>query len=258
MNPSAGAARTRSPKDFMMKKTILNKFHCLILFGFTLMLASCSIPDADRENELMDGVRRYIVTVGIKPDTFKENIYLVFDAASKNAVIIDPGSKSKKMETFIESRKLKIRWILNTHGHFDHTFANQYYSRLYQAPIATHQADAEFFREENAINKPGKYFSTEEYLDAGFKIQIIAVPGHSRGSVCFLINGRLFSGDTLFHGGIGRVWGASEAEEQKKTRELIGNVKTKLLVLPETTLVFPGHGEFTDIGREKQYNPYLQ
>lgn len=92
----------------------------------------------------------------------------------------------------------------------------------------------------------------------GFRIQIITTPGHSAGSVCYLINGRLFSGDTLFNGAIGRTWGASEAEEQKKAQELILNIKAKLFVLPESTLVFPGHDELTDIGHEKLYNPYLK
>ena len=234
------------------------KVHCSIIFGLTFMLAACSIPDADQESEMIDGVRRYIVTVGIGQDKFKENMYLAFDAHAKKAVIIDPGSKSEKMEAFIKSHNLKVLWILNTHGHFDHTSANQYYSDLYRAPIATHQADAEFFREENAINKPEKYFSTEDRLDVDFDIKILATPGHSAGSVCYLINGRLFSGDTLFNGCIGRIWGATEAEEKEKTDALIQIIKSKLLVLPENTLIFPGHGEFTDIGHEKLYNPYLK
>jgi glyoxylase-like metal-dependent hydrolase (beta-lactamase superfamily II) len=233
-------------------------FQRWFLLVLALAVTACSIPDAEQESEMLDGVRRYAVKVEMGNSLMTENMYLVFDPQTRNAVIIDPGAQSKKMENFIEAQHLKILLVLNTHGHFDHVSANQHYRELYHVPVAAHQADAGFFVQSNESCRPDRFFSTADDLGVPLNIKIIYTPGHSEGSVCYLIHNRLFSGDTLFHGSIGRIWGATEAEENGKTAALIQTIKAKLLVLPENTLVFPGHGELTDISHEKQYNPFLK
>ena len=139
------------------------------------------------------GVERFQVMVGTPPDEFNENTYVVYDEATRDALIIDPGARDPRIETFIRTPGLKVKKILNTHG-------------------------------------------------------------HSPGSVCYLINGHLFSGDVLFKNGVGRTWGQNKAEEKEKMAQQTSHIKTRLLVLPTAARVFPGHGPDTTIGREKENN----
>lgn len=202
-------------------------------------------------------VRCFPVNVDTPDRPFYENLYLAYDPQTSAALLIDPGTRSEAMERFVERNHLWVRAILNTHGHRDHIGADGYYAGKYRAPICAHIADKPFFE-----GKPyGVNFFEEgalEILWGGFQIRVLYTPGHSPGSVNYLVRGVLFSGDTLFAGGIGRTWGET-AEERKRLREQVKRgIREKLFLLPDSTPVYPGHDEATTIGTEKGTNPYFQ
>jgi glyoxylase-like metal-dependent hydrolase (beta-lactamase superfamily II)/TolA-binding protein len=211
------------------------------------------------EKEFPGGVHLFIVNVGDHKDPFYENTYVVYNKETRDAVIIDPGAIDKRIEKYINSRGLRILKILNTHGHYDHIGANRYFADLYEVKIAAHEADLSFYYNQHKRNKPDEFFSKDQLLKVkNLSIQILHTPGHTKGSVCFLINNNLFSGDTLFKGGIGNVLGNLNTEKNKKIEEEISAINDKLLSLPESTCVFPGHGLSTTIGLEKKRNPFLK
>lgn len=208
--------------------------------------------EEETDMPLPDGVARFTVTVGKAPDTYEENTYIAFNPRTGDAVIIDPGARDEQMETFIQVRNLKIKKILNTHGHGDHTGADGFYANLYHVAVSAHTGDQPFYKEGKT---EATFFSTEGPMEIeGLTVTVFHTPGHSPGSVCYLIDGHLFSGDTLFKDGVGRTWGKTEAEEKAKMEEQVSHIKSKLMVLPLGTRVFPGHGPDTTTGREKENN----
>lgn len=182
-----------------------------------------------------------------------ENCYIVFNKESSDAFIIDPGVKDPRIEEFIRERDLNVRAILNTHDHPDHTSANSYYAQLFTAPVCAPKYDAEYYD-----SPPDKLLEDGDILDYdGLSIRVIHTPGHTEGSLCFLIGDYVFSGDTLFKNDIGRIW----AEDEKKTddvrKKLLLAVREKILALPGKTIVCPGHGKTTTIAAEIANNPYF-
>ena len=182
-----------------------------------------------------------------------ENCYIVFNQESRETVIIDPGVKDPRVENFIRQRNLDVKAILNTHDHSDHTSANSIYAKLFTAPVCAPKDDAKYYD-----SPPDKLLKDGDILDYdGLSIRVIHTPGHTEGSLCFLIGDYIFSGDTLFKNDIGKIW----AEDKKKTddvrKKLLLTIKKKILVLPGRTLVCPGHGKTTTIAAEKANNPYF-
>lgn len=183
-----------------------------------------------------------------------ENCYVVFSRRSKQAVVIDPGVQDSRIDDFVRKQDLEVKAILNTHGHEDHTGADKHFAGLFKAPVFVHKNDAGSF-----AAPPERYLEDGKTLDhAGLAIKVIHTPGHTPGSVSFLIGDLLFSGDTLFRNGIGTV-SAEDTGKTKKAREmLVQNIKEKLLVLPGQTRVCPGHGKTSTIADEKTDNPFLK
>ncbi len=189
---------------------------------------------------------------------FRENIQLLADPATGDAVIIDPGLESPALEAAIARRNLKIRAILNTHGHFDHIEANDHDRRRYKVKVHAHRADRHFYGKTKAPNKPDVLWDAEGELTFGsLKIRVLHVPGHSRGSVFFLARDLLFSGDTLFLENVGMTHGDGRATSGQMMRLQLEGIRKKILTLPPSVRVFPGHGPPTDIGHEKAHNPRL-
>lgn len=179
------------------------------------------------------------------------NCYIVYSPESRQAILIDPGVKDSRIEEYIRERNLKVKAILNTHDHADHTGANSYYAKLYRVPVCAPKDDAQYYD-----SPPDRLLEDEELLEYdGFTVQTIHTPGHSDGSLCFLIGDTLFSGDTLFKNDIGKVWTKEEKKINIARKKLIQNISKKLLVLPGKTRVFPGHGRTTTIADEKENNP---
>jgi len=223
------------------------------------LLKKLDLPYGDIiEKRFRGNVQLFIVSVGTGETKLTENTYIVFDDSSKDALIIDPGIADERIKRFIQEQKLKVGKILNTHGHYDHIGANRFFADLYRVSIMCSAEDSHFYMGDQADNKPDEFYPDNGELSVGsLKVKIIKTPGHSTGSVCLLINNRLFSGDTLFLGSIGKVWGKNKQELMEKREIEINSIKTRLFILPEETVVFPGHGLPTQIVREKKYNPIL-
>lgn len=191
------------------------------------------------------------------------NCYLLFDEKTREASIIDPGDDSDSIMALVKDNKLQLKNILITHGHWDHIGAVKNLKKSTKALLGIHRFDAESLTvpERNL----GFYYDNtvmavkpDILLEEGVCVQIgeaaynvILTPGHTPGGVCLYGEGRLFSGDTLFLEGVGRCDLPGGSYEQ-----LVNVIKEKLFVLPDETIVYPGHGPETTIGHEKKYNTF--
>ncbi len=201
---------------------------------------------------------------------FQENTYLLWDDDSCEAMLVDPGMSNDMeislVDTVVENNSLKVKYIVNTHCHIDHTFGNYRAVEKYNAPLLVPKEDelllenmptqANIFGlDYKQSPEPDDYLDPAIHLFLGeFKIEIIKTPGHSPGGTC-LYNAETsicITGDTLFREGIGRtdLWGGSYDT-------LIESIKTKLFQLPDNVKIFPGHGDTSTIGFEKASNPFI-
>ena len=202
-------------------------------------------------------------------ETFQVLTYLVACPQSFDAVIIDPAGDEDKLLALIETRSLRVKYILNTHGHADHVLGNPKLKNLLKIPVCMHEADDRFFNDPSVREKSSHELGLPpsdpvdiklkdgDVLELGtLNIEVIHTPGHTPGSVCYLVGEHLFTGDTLFVGAAGRtdLIGGS-------LNTLIKSIEKKLIVLPKQTIVWPGHdyGESpsSTIGREMEENPYI-
>jgi hydroxyacylglutathione hydrolase len=210
-----------------------------------------------------------LITETIVVGDLQCNCLLIGDEDSRAAVVVDPGDEAARILKSIARLRLSIKAILNTHAHFDHVGANQALKDATGAPLHLHPADLELYRGLpiqaawlGLDHCPAIATIDRELVDgerlplAGFSVTTIHTPGHSPGSVCFLIEGSeslLVSGDTLFAGGIGRTDLPGGSYEQE-----LRSISKRLLPLDGRLRVVPGHGPETTITREKQFNPFLQ
>jgi len=181
------------------------------------------------------------------------NGYVVFDRASRQAVVIDPGVDDPRIVEFVEKEKLEVKAILDTHGHEDHTAANSRFAKLFGARVLVHGQDAKSL----AAPPDGLLEDRQTLIFEGFTVGVIHTPGHTPGGVSFSIRDFLFSGDTLFRSDIGRVAAKDPREARAARAKLVQTIKDKLLTLPGATRVCPGHGRTTTIAAEKAGNPFL-
>ena len=179
------------------------------------------------------------------------NCYIVYDKDTKEAVVIDPGAEEERIISFIEEEGLKPEAILLTHGHFDHILAVPALVEKYKIPLYAAKEEREMLG-DGELNLSGR--DPEDSVEfLGRKWKVITSPGHTKGSVCYFLAGEipyLFSGDTLFFESYGRTDLFSGSE-----KDIIKSIREKLFLLPDDTLVFPGHEESTTIRNEKSYNP---
>jgi glyoxylase-like metal-dependent hydrolase (beta-lactamase superfamily II) len=195
---------------------------------------------------------------------FWENAYLLYDRASREAYIVDPGGEEDAILAAIASEGLRPIAILNTHAHPDHVAVAASLRRRLSIPFRLHPADAflldglgEFCAalgippiEAPPIDEPLR--AGEEIALGSHTIRVIETPGHSPGSVSFLVGDLLFSGDAVFQGSIGRtdLPGGS-------LPRLLRSIREQILTLPEETRILSGHGEPTTVGAERVANPFL-
>jgi len=183
-----------------------------------------------------------------------------------DAVIIDPGEDPERIEKTIHSYELTPRYILCTHGHPDHTFAAGSLQSSFDVEVLIHEMDIPmigeglddlaFLFDLRKYVKPllGPPLSDGQVLQVGsVRLQVIHTPGHTPGGVSLLCGSDLFSGDTLFAGGVGRTDLPGGSQD-----ELTRSIEARLLVLSDETRVYPGHGPDTTIGEERQTNPWLR
>lgn len=201
------------------------------------------------------------ITVG----SFAMNCYLIIEPESKEAVYIDPGADSDVLIEKLSSRDLDLKFIINTHCHIDHTAEVSKVINHFKVPFYIHRGDLPLL--EN-LKEQGEFFGIpvheipkvtdfvedqQEFEFGNLKMEILHTPGHSPGGISLLIKDTVIVGDCLFMDSIGRtdLLGGNY-------NQLLTSIKTKLLTLEDSTIVYPGHGPATTIGRERKQNPFLQ
>lgn len=203
---------------------------------------------------------------------FGINTYVVYDEDTRECAIIDPGmmgiEEENAMKNFIRRENLKVRHLINTHLHIDHAVGNRFVENEYGVPVSANKADepllqrireqAEMFgiREKVHVTDIGRFLKDGDEIQIGNgRLKVLQVPGHSQGSIALYAEpeGIVFSGDALFAGSVGRTDLPGGNHQQ-----LIRSIREKLLTLPLSVIVYPGHGEPTTIGNELRSNPFLQ
>lgn len=211
--------------------------------------------------------------LSIKQFVFNElsvNSFVLYDAESRQCMIIDPGCHSEaefnRLSSFIEGKSLMPCCILNTHGHFDHIMGNADARMTFGCPLAIHQEDlyllnhmqpmAAVFGIHTAPSPlPDVYINDGQWFSIGkTKLKALHVPGHSPGSICLYCedDNFLIGGDVLFSGSIGRtdLPGGNHSL-------LLSGIRGRLFCLPRETVVYTGHGPATTIGSEQDTNPFF-
>ncbi|MEN6520903.1 MAG: MBL fold metallo-hydrolase [Armatimonadota bacterium] len=193
------------------------------------------------------------------------NCYLVIDDATNAAVIIDPGDAPEEIEATVLAAGADVKYILFTHGHPDHVFSAGEIQKVFDVDVLMHEADVpQFDAYQNLIAdlfgisryiqpRLGKFLNDGDAIRIGeTELKAIHTPGHSPGGLCFINNNVTFTGDTLFAGGVGRTDLLDGSLD-----DLTLSIHRKLLILPDDTIIYPGHGPSSTIGAEKAGNIWL-
>jgi len=186
------------------------------------------------------------------------NCYVANCAKTREAIIIDPGfeasHEAELVTRCVEENALKVKFIINTHGHSDHISGDLVLKRKYGVPICIHTYDApcldglgEDFSPANVLLGDGELLRFGQAV-----LRVIHTPGHSVGSISLVGDKLVFTGDTLFAGGIGRTDFAGGSDYDMKCS------LQKLMILPDNCIMYPGHGSVSIIGEEKRNNPFLR
>jgi hydroxyacylglutathione hydrolase len=195
---------------------------------------------------------------------FATNCYIIGSEPNKEGVIIDPGDEAEEILKNVKDLGLDIKLIILTHGHGDHSGALKEVKDATGAEVAIHADDAKSLQEWSLGRKLGLFHlppppAADRLLKGGDSIDIgdlhllvLHTPGHTPGGICLLGEGVVFSGDTLFNYSIGRYDFPESSGDH-----LMDSIHTKLMVLPDNTVVYPGHGPETTIGNERRSNPFL-
>ncbi|RLC62233.1 MAG: MBL fold metallo-hydrolase [Chloroflexi bacterium] len=203
----------------------------------------------------------HTVLVGIT----QTNCYIVGCPETLEGVVIDPGGHAERILKALERSGLKIRYVLNTHCHFDHIGANAEIVAATGAPLAIHPAELPLLQAQGGAAMfgvtvqespmPDVELEPGQVLEVGeLRLQVFHTPGHSPGGLTFYLEeeGAAFDGDVLFASGVGRTdlpggdWDT-----------LVRSIREVLFAMPDETVIYPGHGPQTTVGREKRSNPWV-
>lgn len=192
------------------------------------------------------------------------NCYIVGLESSGKGIVIDPGGNEADIFKAITDSGLEITTIVLTHGHSDHIAALYDIQDKTGAQVAIHIEDANFLEGRGSFSSqfgisyktphpPDRLLREGDVIDCGgLLFTVIHTPGHTPGSICLLAGNMVFTGDTIFRRGIGTTLMPGSSRPQ-----LINSIHTRLMVLPDETVIYPGHGRETTIGDERRDNPYV-
>ena len=194
--------------------------------------------------------------------------YLVADEKTKEGVLIDPAGDFEKIFRKVEEHGVKIKYIINTHGHFDHTSGNKYVAEKTGAPILIHEDDVKklgglatkIFSKTvmggSSSPRPGQMLKDGDVIEFGsVKLKVIHTPGHSEGSMCLYTPGHIFTGDTLFTEGMGRT-----DLGDGSMKKIMHSIVDRILSLPDDTIIWPGHhyGQYPKSTVKEQKTYYIK
>lgn len=206
-----------------------------------------------------------LIVRGIVVGVFAENCWVIGSRSSGEGILIDPGAQPEQIMSMVEDTGLTVKLIANTHAHIDHILGVRGVQEATGAKFLLHSLEAASLAGSagsaarwmgGAVEPPPEpdvlLSDGDEVEVAGVKLKVIHTPGHTPGGVCFYTEPVLFSGDTLFRGSIGRTDMPGGSYEQ-----LMAGIVDRLLVLPDDTVVLPGHMDETQIGIERRTNPFI-
>ena len=203
--------------------------------------------------------------VTIPAGIYAANCYLVYSENTKKAIVIDPGGDVDDIMAKIEELNLDIEYIILTHGHGDHIGGVLELKSFIDVPIAIHKEDEYMLKNGNQNLSSQMVMGTIELnadilLEDGDEIsfgdltaKVIHTPGHTPGGISIKIGNSIFTGDTLFAGSIGRTDFPGGSY-----KEIISSIKNRIIIYPDETIIYPGHGPATNVKIEKANNPFLR
>ena len=195
------------------------------------------------------------------------NNYLIIDEESREAALVDCSAVDGDINEELERQGAKLKYILLTHGHFDHIAGIRpggNPSSAERPQIVMHKADLGWLEKANqympmfgmpsiTIPKIDIFVQDGDILNLGnMEIKVIHTPGHTQGGVCYLADGKLFSGDTIFREAVGRC-----DLEGGDFDQIVESIENKIFTLPPETLIYPGHGRMTSVEWEKEHNRFM-
>jgi glyoxylase-like metal-dependent hydrolase (beta-lactamase superfamily II) len=200
--------------------------------------------------------------------TMEVYCYLVFDEETRDGIFIDPAGDEQRLLSLLRQNGVNLRYVVNTHGHADHTCGNGIIKRETGALLVMHELDDDFFQKRECREwaatmgfEPSppadvRIRDGDELTFGGLTMTFLHTPGHSPGACCIRIDGNLFTGDTLFVGAVGRTDLPGSSFDQ-----LLESLKNKILTLPPETVIWPGH-DYGDhhrstVAHEMETNPYI-
>lgn len=197
---------------------------------------------------------------GFTVGSMGNNTFVVFDEDAKIALVIDPSMESDSVLDWIREQSLTVKYVVNTHGHQDHTYNNAHFVQETGAELLIHPGDesmlgpgqGRWMGGEPSPPPSGFLVEGEDLVIGSLRVKVLSTPGHTPGSACFYDEDWVATGDTLFAGSIGRFdFPGGSAEE------LDSSIKNKLWVMSEDTIILPGHGSQSSVARELATNPFV-
>ena len=207
-----------------------------------------------------------MIQKGLTVGLLEVNCYILGDEETKEAVVIDPGGDEDEILEALKYAELNLKYIIDTHGHFDHVDANQPLKEATGAKIAIHEADAQMLSQPSAdamfftgnrvrLSQADLLLKEDDLLSFGtYRLKVLHTPGHTPGGISLVLEGHtyVYVGDLLFAGSIGRTDFPGGSFD-----DLIQAVRTKIFPLGDQYSVYPGHGPVTTVGQERKYNPFF-
>ena len=201
-----------------------------------------------------------IIKTYIEPPIDNNN-YLIIDEQSKEAALIDCSSVNDELKRDLAEHDATLKYILLTHGHFDHIAGIRPNPNV---KIVMNKEDLGWLNKANqylpmfgipeiSIPKVDIFVNDGDIIKLGnLEIKVITTPGHTQGGVCYLVDGKLFSGDTIFRESVGRC-----DLEGGDFDQIVDSIENKIFTLPPQTLIYPGHGRMTSVEWEKEHNNFM-